>query len=181
MVHGRAAYMLACGPRTYGAKPGSVSVCGRSATSDLVYSALSVMPSAVSVSRRDGSPPGADLAAARRQSSSEAAAMVGSARGSVMTKLSAGGFATIVPCPRRLLRGNSILRAVRCAGTRCPIMLFILSVRGSHECDPERLGACRPQHQHQLPRCHHGRHARRGAAFRRGAAALPSAFDGVAG
>src|SRR5690606_11985115 len=69
MVHGRVAYIVACGPRTKGSKPGSVSAKGRSATSAAVYNALTVMPSGVTQSRRLTSPSGAFRAAAARQAS----------------------------------------------------------------------------------------------------------------
>ena len=64
MVHGRTAYIVACGPRMKGSKPGSVSAWGSAAVSAAVYSGLTVMPSGVTQSRAETSPPGADLAAA---------------------------------------------------------------------------------------------------------------------
>jgi hypothetical protein len=39
IVQGRTAYIVACGPRMKGSKPGSVSVCGSAAASAAVYSA----------------------------------------------------------------------------------------------------------------------------------------------
>ena len=74
MVHGRTAYIVACGPRTKGAKPGSVSACGRPCRSAAVYSGLTVMPSGVTQFSASSWPPGADLAAAWAQASSSAAA-----------------------------------------------------------------------------------------------------------
>jgi hypothetical protein len=71
MVHGRTAYMVACGPRTKGAKPGSVSVYGRPFTSAAVYSGFTTMPSGVCQASARGSPPGADLAAAFSQAASD--------------------------------------------------------------------------------------------------------------
>ena len=64
MVHGRTAYIVACGPLKNGAKPGNVCVCGKSAVSSAVYKGLTVMPSGVSQFNRFMSPSGADLAAA---------------------------------------------------------------------------------------------------------------------
>jgi hypothetical protein len=64
MVQGRTAYIVACGPRMKGSKPGSVSACGRPAVSAAVYSGLTVMPSGVVQFSAATSPPGADLAAA---------------------------------------------------------------------------------------------------------------------
>src|SRR4051812_46402345 len=72
MVQGRAAYIVACGPRRKGAKPGSVSVCASPCRSAAVYSGLTVMPSGVTQFRAAGSPPGADLAAALVQRSRSA-------------------------------------------------------------------------------------------------------------
>ena len=54
----------ACGPRTKGSKPGSVSACGRPCRSAAVYSGLTVMPSGVTQFRPSRRPPGAALAAA---------------------------------------------------------------------------------------------------------------------
>ena len=69
MVHGRAAYIVACGPRTYGSKPGSVSAYGRPSRSRAVYSGFTAMPSGVTQLSASTLPPGADLAAARAQAS----------------------------------------------------------------------------------------------------------------
>src|SRR5690606_34205682 len=69
MVHGRVAYIVACGPRTKGSKPGSVSAKGRPATSAAVYSGLMRMPSGVTQSSRLTSPSGALREAALRQAS----------------------------------------------------------------------------------------------------------------
>src|SRR5258706_15402651 len=71
MVHGLTAYIVACGPRTKGAKPGSVSVQGRPAMSDAVYSGFMVMPSGVSQLSASTFPPGADFAAAFCQAASD--------------------------------------------------------------------------------------------------------------
>ncbi len=73
MVHGRTAYIVACGPRTKGAKPGSVSVCCSPFRSAAVYSGLTRMPSGVTQSSASSWPPGADLAAACAQAASAAA------------------------------------------------------------------------------------------------------------
>src|SRR5215510_4557304 len=64
MVHGRPAYMVACGPRTKGSKPGSVSVNGRPSASFFVYSGRTAMPSGVTQVKAARSPRGADLVAA---------------------------------------------------------------------------------------------------------------------
>src|SRR5258706_9065924 len=71
MVHGRTAYIVACGPRTKGSKPGSVSVYGRPFRSAAVYSGLTSMPSGVRQFSACTSPPGADLAAALSQAESD--------------------------------------------------------------------------------------------------------------
>jgi len=61
--------MVACGPRTKGAKPGRVSVYCSPSTSCLVYSGLTAMPSGVIQFSASMSAPGDDLAAALRQAS----------------------------------------------------------------------------------------------------------------
>ena len=68
IVHGRTAYIVACGPRRKGSKPGNVFAWGRSFTSSAVYSGLTAMPSGVTQFSATTSPPGADLAAALCQS-----------------------------------------------------------------------------------------------------------------
>ena len=77
MVHGRTAYIVACGPRLYGGNPGSVSVSGRPCTSAAVYSGLTTMPSGVVQRSASSEPPGADFAAAFAHCSSEARALWG--------------------------------------------------------------------------------------------------------
>src|SRR5262245_52612659 len=101
MVHGRPAYMVACGPRTNGSKPGRVSACDSPSTSRRVYRAWTVMPAGVTQFRFATSPPGADLAAAFFQPSREVefgnGALMGSppARARPLTDLA--GIATHVP------------------------------------------------------------------------------------
>ncbi|MCY1362486.1 hypothetical protein D9M69_492060 [compost metagenome] len=77
MVQGRTAYMVACGPRMKGSKPGKVLVCGRWAVSSAVYSGLTQMPSGVSQFSAFTSPPGADFWAALVQASRVAGANSG--------------------------------------------------------------------------------------------------------
>jgi hypothetical protein len=71
IVQGRAAYIVACGPRRKGAKPGSVSAYGSPSRSCAVYSGLTAMPSGVCQFSASRLPPGADFAAACFHSSSE--------------------------------------------------------------------------------------------------------------
>src|SRR5690606_36721740 len=63
MVHGLTAYIVGCGPRRKGSKPGSVSVCARPSVSALVYSGLTLRPSGVIQLSFSTSPPGECLAA----------------------------------------------------------------------------------------------------------------------
>ena len=74
MVHGRTAYIVGCGPRMNGAKPGSVSASsgrGSAATSAAVYSGFTTRPSGVVQFSAATSPPGANFDAARVHCSSE--------------------------------------------------------------------------------------------------------------
>src|SRR3990167_2922923 len=72
MVHGRTAYIVACGPRMKGSKPGSELAGGRPATSAAGFRGLTFSPSGVIQLSAATSPPGADLAAAMAHCSSVA-------------------------------------------------------------------------------------------------------------
>jgi hypothetical protein len=64
IVHGLTAYIVGCGPRTKGSKPGMVSACGRSRVSAAVYSGFTGIPSGVCQMSSSSDPLGALFAAA---------------------------------------------------------------------------------------------------------------------
>src|SRR5689334_9728484 len=69
MVQGRTAYMVACGPRMKGSKPGSVSAYGSSEVSVAVYRGFTAMPSGVCQFKASRGQLGEDFAAALRHCS----------------------------------------------------------------------------------------------------------------
>ena len=88
MVQGLTAYIVACGPRTNGSSPGSVSVAGNPARSCAVYSGLTTSESGVcQFSDSSGAP--------RNDSSAAAAHTLGS-----VVHLSAVHFESDISAPR---------------------------------------------------------------------------------
>src|SRR5215469_12297443 len=69
MVHGLTAYIVACGPRTKGSRPGSVSAAARPARSAAVYSGLTTSESGVCQFSESSGAPRSDSRAAAFQAS----------------------------------------------------------------------------------------------------------------
>src|SRR5574337_1787686 len=126
MVHGRTAYIVACGPRTNGSKPGSVSVCARPCRSAAVYSGLTVRPSGVTQFSASSRPPGADFAAAFAHCSRVAAGIGGGVGMAVLARRFGGARHRRQPLSvaESLLSRTPIAEGLRMAHRTSPLYMM---------------------------------------------------------